>query len=51
MIRPRGPTIPRGARHEDRAVFEYVIAGVIYSAFTCWYLFWPGALLLGFGIH
>ena len=32
-------------------MFEYVIGGVIYSAFTCWYLFWPGALLLGFGIR
>jgi hypothetical protein len=32
-------------------VFEYVIGGVIYSAFTCWYLFWPGALLLGLGIR
>lgn len=32
-------------------MFEYIFAGVLYSAFTCWYLFWPGALLLAFGIR
>ncbi len=31
-------------------MFEYVIAGPICSAFTCWYLFWPGLLLAIGGI-
>jgi hypothetical protein len=28
---------------------EYLIGGVILSALTCWYLFWPGALLAVYG--
>jgi hypothetical protein len=28
---------------------EYIVAGVVISALTCWYLFWPGALLLVYG--
>jgi hypothetical protein len=37
------------AHREEPAVMEYLIGGVILSALTCWYLFWPGALLAVYG--